>query len=376
MRKRPFLGIAARRFASSAFGEQSSYLRGIIRLAGAAGMRGYVFRAEDVDWEYRRVWGWVPSGKGWRRRWFPFPDVIYDRAWGLDARARARHADALARFQDLGVPHFNPDFGDKLQVYRLLSAAPGVASHLPETLPLTPDNVAKLGARYDLLFVKPARGRQGKGICACRRAGPAWRLRKRTDEGTVVRTLPDEEALVRACVRGAEDEPFLVQQGLDLVRLKKGTVDIRVIAQRDALGRWRVSALGVRAGKPGGFVSNLHAGGRALSLTQLVRGARLKEPVGRLSRSIESLALAAASALSEAYPTLGELGIDVGLDVRGALWILEVNRQPGRALFSRARLRRAWRRSRLGVVRFARYLATRPEPADLRRAGAPAATPT
>lgn len=360
-RKRPVVGIVARRFRTRAFGEQTSYLRGIIKLATARGMKGYVFGVGDVDWTRARIYGWHPAGKGWVRRWFPFPDVVYDRAWGLDAAARAAHVEALQRLNRLGIPHFNPDFGDKIDVYNLLLTSERVARHLPETLPLTARNVGLLGERFSTLYIKPTRGRQGKGIRRCRRLSDGWSLQSTGARGAVTRRLPSEEAVVGACLRGADGEPYLVQQGLDLVTLSRGTVDIRVIAQRNLFGEWRVSAIGVRAGKPGGLVSNLHAGGRALTLTKLVRGARLREPVARLNARIHNLALEAAEVLSRAYPTLGELGIDIGLDTRGRIWILEINRQPGRALFSRARLRRAWRRSRFRVVQFAKFLATHKE---------------
>ena len=48
------------------------------------------------------------------------------------------------------------------------------------------------------------------------------------------------------------------------------------------------------------------------------------------------LALTTAEALGEVYPTLGEIGLDVGIDRDGRLWILEVNRQPGRSLWNSA----------------------------------------
>ena len=272
---------------------------------------------------------------------FPCPTSFTTARVGLDEREQLAHAQTLERLERFGIPHFNPDFGDKIDVYHLLLASESVAAHLPETLPLTAENLKDLGARYSTLYIKPSRGRQGKGIRKCRRLKEGWSLMKTAAKGRVIRTLPTEEAIVAACARLKSGERYLVQRGLDLIRFAGGTVDIRVITQRDRLGDWRVSAIGVRAGRPGGLVSNLHAGGRAITLTKLVRGARLKQSVSRLSERIKVVALAAATAMSSRYPTVGELGIDIGLDTQGHIWILEVNRQPGRALFSRARLKRA-----------------------------------
>lgn len=353
---RPTLGIAARTFRRRRFGEQTSYLRGLVAIARRKGMNAYVFGPGDVDWPRQRVRGWSPVPGGWRRRWHPLPDVVYDRVWGLGPLGRRRFAEELKRFEEHGIPCFNPDFGDKLDVYRTLHGTEALAPHLPETLPLTAENLLALAARHRYVYVKPARGRQGKGISVCRKLKRGWHW-TRASAPRRSQTLPSAEAVVAACRRGRAGDAFLVQQGLDLVRLASGTVDVRVIVQRDSRGQWQVSAVGVRAGRRGRLVSNLHAGGRAMGLSRLVRAARIKGSLARIRRQVAEVALLAAEALSRAHPSLGELGVDIGLGPEGRAWILEVNRQPGRALFARARLRKAWRRSRIRVVEFARFLA-------------------
>lgn len=355
---RPMMAILARTFRSPLFGEQTSYLRGIVKIARKKGMRGYVFSAGDVDWARLRVRGWIPVGGGWQRRWFPLPDVVYDRAWGLGPHKQKEHRDALSLLEQRGIVHFNPDFGDKIDVYNLMAVEADLALHLPETLPLTAANLAALGAKYRTLYLKPARGRQGKGIFKCIKLSDGWRLERAGAKRSLAARKTSDEAIVAACAKAKPDERYLVQQGLDLLHVAKGTVDIRVIVQRDRRGHWGVSAVGVRAGKPGSLVSNLHAGGKALTLSALARKARLRQSARDLKKRIAEVALLAASVLSQSFPTLGELGVDIGLDTNGRIWILELNRQPGRALFARARLRRAWRRSRVRVVEYAKYLAT------------------
>ena len=109
-------------------------------------VRGFVFSAKDVDFTRRRVRGWIPASKGWKRRCVPLPDVIYDRTWGLDDPGRERHTegDRLQRLEEMGIPHFNPDYGDKLQVYRLLSSVAGVAGHLPRPVLSPPKTSSSL----------------------------------------------------------------------------------------------------------------------------------------------------------------------------------------------------------------------------------------
>lgn len=356
----PILAISARTFRSQLFGEQTSYLRGILRIARKKGMRGYVFSPGDIDWTRLQVKGWTPAGSRWRRSWFPLPDVVYERAWGLGPKKQRELSETLDQLAQRGIPHFNPDFGDKVDVYDLLASSGELAPHLPETLPLTPENLAALGEKHPELYIKPARGRQGKGIFKCRRLPGGWRMERAGKKGRVVGGSMSPEAVV-AFIETQGNGRYLAQQGLALLRLARGSVDVRVIVQRDRRGEWGVSAVGVRAGRPGSLVSNLHAGGKALPLSALRKKARLTHSTSHLKKRIARVALLAAEVLTRSYPTLGELGIDLGLDKEGHIWLLEVNRQPGRALFARARLWRAWRRSRARVVEFARHLATSPQ---------------
>lgn len=365
MAKVHVLGIAAKRFKGRAFGEQNSYLRGLIRIARRMRMRAYVFSPLDVDPDRRRVRAWVWTRQGWRKAWQPLPTVVHDRMWGLEPQARERYEQALALLRDeMGIPVFNPDFGSKYDVHQTLSARDELKAHIPETHPFAPEALVELSMRYPSLYIKPARGRQGKGIYRLVRRGQSLFVTYRAGKvGAHTKRLPSYEAALAVLSRAAETDSYIVQQGLNLVRLRGGTVDIRAIVQRDGSGAWRVSAVGCRVGPPGGFVSNLHAGGRAVGLPVLLRRLPKAAKPGTLRRRIEALALATAQALGDVHPTLGEIGLDVGIDQEGRLWILEVNRQPGRSLFARARLRKAWMLTRRRVVLYALFLSRQHETA-------------
>lgn len=359
MPKRHVLGITAKRFKGRAFGEQSSYLRGLIGIAQKAGMTAYVFTPDNVDHENERVRAWVRTRKGWTRKWQPLPTVIHDRMWGIRGSDKDRFDAALARLsRERGIPVFNPDFGDKFEVHERLSQNVSLHPHLPETLLLSDESVDDLLTRHNLLYVKPVRGRQGKGISRVRLARGRLEISQRSGARGVRRFTTPPHRLVSACARTAPPESYIAQQGLRLLSVRGGTVDVRVIVQRDGRGEWHVTAVGCRIGQKGGFVSNLHAGGTAAGLPLIARHLGGRQSSASLRSRIEELALETARTMEASFPTIGEIGLDLGLDVDGHLWILELNRQPGRALFARAKLRSAWSRSRVRVVRFARYLST------------------
>lgn len=358
MGKEHVLGITAKRSKGRTFGEQTTYLRGLIRLARARRMRAYVFTPRDVDEEAQRVRAWVWSKGHWHRRWQPLPTVIHDRMWGLRDHEKHRYDEELAHLRDeLGIPVFNPDFGSKFDVHRLLVNHDDLRAHLPETHLASPEALRRLCDLHGTVYIKPIRGRQGKGICRLQRTKGGFRVTRRTGtSGSTSLFVPTVDKALSTCIKRGQTEEFIAQQGLDLLRVQGGTVDVRVIVQRDGKGTWHASAIGCRIGRRGGFVSNLHAGGRAASLSSLRRHLPRSARIRTLRRTIQELSVTTARTMEEVFPTLGEIGLDLGVDRSGSLWILEVNRQPGRSLFARAGLRKSWSRSRLRVVQFAKYL--------------------
>lgn len=354
-----YFGIAARRFSRRIFGEQTSFFRGLIRYAKKRKVRAFVFEPGDVRLREGRVRGWIPTSSGWKRRWYPLPDVVYDRVWGLGPEKNRRYRELIQRFiYEADIPVFNPDFGDKLAVYALFEQNEELRPHVPRTLPLSPENLAILSELHPLLFVKPARGRQGKGIYRIVRKGGRLEATRRLESGALeTRTYGSAEEFAEGILARGKYGAYLVQEGIDLVRVGRRAVDLRVVAQRDARGAWGISGVGVRLGAPGGFLSNLHAGGRASTLSELVKRSKLRTTLPRLRNDAQRVAFLAVTCLGEEHPLLGEVGLDLGVDRRGHLWILEANRQPGRATFARAGLRRAWVTTRRRVVQFAEFLA-------------------
>lgn len=353
------LGIAAKRSPVGTFGEQASYLRGLVRIARRASVVAYVFEPQALARADRSVRGWTPAGRGWARRSFPHPTVIYDRVWGVTPEVKARFEERLLRlWTEEGIPSFNPPFRDKLAIHEILSTSPALGEHLPATLPLSAESVAALFADYDTLYVKPILGRQGKGIARCTRRGGRYLIVRRGASGRTLRaSVTSPEEVVRASTGGASPRAFLVQRGLPLVRIGSGSVDIRVIVQRNGRGEWSVTGMGVRVGASGGIVSNLHAGGKAFTLSKMQRAAGIPRAVRHLRTRVERVAMEAVTTLGAHLPHLGEVGVDIGLAKDGSLWIIEINRQPGRALFARAKLYAAWRRSRRRIIEYALYLA-------------------
>ncbi len=85
-----------------------------------------------------------------------------------------------------------------------------------------------------------------------------------------------------------------------------------------------------RVAQPGDFTSNLSSGGEALLVDTVLKELYASEDkrirCRRLIRKVSSLVTEVIE--EQSGKMFGELGIDVGLDDKGHVWIIEVNSKP------------------------------------------------
>lgn len=362
----PIVGIFTTRGRRSLFGGQTPIVREMTRLAATQGVLAFAFTPGSVDWERGTVRGYTFSGSRgrWRRGHFPFPDAVYNRIPSRQAERRPPVAATAARLeQALGSRYFNPSFLDKWETYQALMGEPRIRPLLPEThryqgVPI----VLGMLDRHRVVFLKPTGGSQGRGIIRVLRRWPEqylWQFQGprsvRTGEAV------GAAGLARALARLMRGRKYLAQEGLDLARVGTRPFDVRILMQRDESGHWRRTKLFARVGSYGGITSNISAGGTGEPLARVVpialaraRPARRRETARRLRDVSTWLPPLVESALGV---TLGELGLDLGVDRTGQIWLIEVNSRPWRNVTTE---RGSMALVRLALVRplaYARHLA-------------------
>ncbi|TGV23672.1 YheC/YheD family protein, partial [Mesorhizobium sp. M00.F.Ca.ET.186.01.1.1] len=77
-----------------------------------------------------------------------------------------------------------------------------------------------------------------------------------------------------------------------------------------------------------------------------------------MSERVSEASIRLATAIEQAKGIdLGELGLDMGIDIHGHVWMFEANSKPGRSIFKHSRLRQADQESRKLLVDYSCYLA-------------------
>ncbi|WP_229776517.1 YheC/YheD family endospore coat-associated protein [Alicyclobacillus cellulosilyticus] len=289
----------------------------------------YVLPLDAVD--DQPTWtGYVRIGD---RKWIPLPcphpQAVYNRVPTRDGERTPWMAHARTRFCALHIPMFNPGYFNKAEIYRIVADSP-LSSHLPETV-TRPSRTAftAMLRRHGAVYLKPVGGSLGHGIILVAREPSGFRvcaLRHGTCRARAGLTAAEAWQAVRTERLRA---PYVAQAAKRLIAWQGRPCDVRLLVQKRA-GSWRVVGKGVRVSGPGAITTHVPNGG-SIADTRKVLSAAFPGRADDLAREIDHLAVRMAEVIDRAYSgQLGEMSMDIGIDVEGKLWFFEANAKPMR----------------------------------------------
>lgn len=311
------------------------YLSSIARTMSAAQV--FIFTPHSIDWEKLTTRGYIyrPTSDHlgiWESSIYPLPDVVYDRIPSRSSEARALIKNTKNKLMSLPyLQYFNPSFLNKWRVYQLLSTNEYLLSYLPETMPLNRENLEKMLAKYPQLYIKPANGSLGRGIIKATRNDSKKINYTIYGRGRQHGRADHPSDFLKRTQSQRQKKPYIVQQGIDLAKYQDSAFDIRIIYQKNHAGQWMISKKFVRIAAHGSSISNLSRGGRAERSKKVLAQvfSRNKRIIDAKNSEMKSLCETVACTLEQTSQKLfGELGLDIGIDKQGQLWLIEVNSKP------------------------------------------------
>ncbi|HZG81024.1 MAG TPA: YheC/YheD family protein [Brevibacillus sp.] len=368
LRLGPAIGIVTtgiRRDPRQPIGQRTSFFHKLLLAQEGKGVFYYIFSPHDVDWNNHTVSAWFlrKSSKGgyvWRRLTTAMPDVVYDR---IPSRSAEKHGAVREfKYKLASYPHlpvFNQGFFNKWSVHQLLYPNPEVNEHIPETYTAPSlQTVRNLLRKYPIVYLKPKNGSLGYGIVkVVRQPGKGYEASYHTGNGNVKRHFTKLATLYQHVFRTRRIRNYLAQQGIPLMTFHGRPFDFRVHLHKNQLNEWVVSCTAAKVAGSGSVTTHVRTGGTVIPGDEL-----LSHLFGRqkaiITERIKEASIRLATAIEQAKGTdLGELGLDMGIDTRGHVWMFEANSKPGRSIFKHARLKHADQESRKLLVDYSCYLA-------------------
>ncbi|QHW32086.1 YheC/YheD family protein [Paenibacillus rhizovicinus] len=197
--------------------------------------------------------------------------------------------------------------------------------YVPDTMRFTRSSLKEMTGRYKTVYFKPTGGTGGNGIARVKRlTSRKFQVKKDVSSFEV-----SSSALFGRLKRIARGRSYLLQKGIALETSGGRPFDLRMMMQKTKAGKWVPSLLFVKLGKPNKVVTNYHQGGKLAYVEQTLRRTGCSAPqIERYKKRLKKLGMQTARCFDRRSKKFKELGLDIALDRKGRLWILEVNTRP------------------------------------------------
>lgn len=332
----PVVGIMAQLMSQPGkpFGGQTLFFRQLLAAAREIGIMAFVFTPGAINWKKHTISGHSCGDSGWKRGTFPLPDVIYprDRAYSVGKLATRR------RLQELGIKFLNPPLVGKWETFKILSHNPALVAHIPDTrLIKSFKQVDGMINKYQAVYLKPVAGTKGRNIIKVvkNRKSSTYQYQYHLNNQTIKGTAASLEQLRHNLQPIMGGRAYIIQKQINLIKAEGNIIDVRILVQKDHLGQWGVTGMACRVGKSGAITSNISSGGSGRKLDSVLRRTfNDQEQILEIEKTLNSVALMAASTLEKSIGGCGEMGIDLGIDRDGRVWFIETNLRPARQVFN------------------------------------------
>lgn len=326
------------------------------------GLDVFVFTPADVNSSQGLVHAmqFNPDTRKWSRRLRPIPQMIFDRC----RIQKSERFQQLLRFRSnyRHLLFLNRPLRNKWTVHQTLSGVKRFKPHLPETMLVNSiGDVNRMLVKHHAVYLKPINGTGGRGILRISKSigdKGSYEIRGRNQNRSIITPKRLSSAMLGPYLSSWDIKGrYLVQEGIPL-ELPNGRVhDYRMLVQKNGFGEWEVTGCVGRVGAINSVTSNLHGGGRATGMNELL-DKWISDDLKRekVRGDVASLGVDVSRYLEEKYGALCELALDIAVDKTGRTLLLEVNPKPSREVFSQVGDMEAYRVSLVRPLEYALWV--------------------
>jgi hypothetical protein len=210
--------------------------------------------------------------------------------------------------------------------YKLLNKEQALLPYLPETQLFSKESLWALLDKYNQIVFKPSIGCQGRGV---RLITSLEKEQYEIHEEVSKIKLNDRNELYDYLMKGQRNKrSYILQQKIELAIIDGNRFDLRVMVQRKkGAPEWKVTGKVARVAGKGFFITN--AAKELLNVEEAINLSSLNQkPVDEVLKQIDKVALLTTGYLGKYYPKCRAIGIDMGIDSKENIWIIEVNLYP------------------------------------------------
>lgn len=295
----------------------------------------YFFDYSGIDWDQQKVDGYHwNKDRVWTKYSYSLPDVIYDRCFGTNSKEISQRLRERIAKQGLSIGVFNQVSKiTKEETYEHLVKYARIKNHVPLFSSYTPEKLTQMIHQTDSIDIKPVSLYKGKGVVRVIRKDNKFIIEFHGEESNERKVCQDLQRLLREIDHILmPNHEYVLQESIQLSTFLGNRFDVRVMLQKKE-SRWTVSALNARIAPVGSAINCPRSGGKVFRLSDILAlSFSLRE--NQIIQKIKFLAESIGYAMEDKYGYLGELGIDLEIDVNGKVWVIDVNGRPLKVSFN------------------------------------------
>lgn len=215
--------------------------------------------------------------------------------------------------------------------HNLLEKNGELLKYLPRTALYNEDSFAKYMGMYGEAIIKPTVGRLGKDVVKVSQDGQTYLVHA----GIKKKKLNGQKAALDYLESTLNiNKTYIIQQVIPLAKINECIFDLRVLVQRKNLTdrNWVVTGKLAKVAAKGFVISN--AAKEVIPIEQAIEKSSVESiNIGQVIQEIDQLALDTAHYLQDFYTKSRWMGLDLGVDQHGKIWIIEVNLRPSIEMF-------------------------------------------
>jgi hypothetical protein len=321
----------------------------------------YFFSLREVNLKEQKITGyyWHKTKKGWRRKDFSFPDVLYIRC-GIDERYNQTFTELcnmIIKNHGELITHYR---FDKWRLYKIMSKDPVIKNHLPMTRTVKqPNDIKRILQRYKVVYLKSHIGRMGKNVLRVEpRPFGGYQYSFYRSEQLTVRTVSDFQSLMNVVNKFFRGRKYLIQQGIELLKFNNRLIDMRAELQHSGDGSVEIVGISVRYGQPH---SPITTHGNVLTFNDffIKKMGYSKEQLEAFHSVVQKYLISVYEFIDNNYGKYAEMGIDFAIDKNKKIWFIEANSRSTHASLNKAYGKAALYTYNKNILEYARYLSNR-----------------
>jgi hypothetical protein len=244
--------------------------------------------------------------------------------------------------QGMGATRSKRSEMGKWALWKFFASVSSIRPHLPPTKILTRSSLRTFLSNYPAVYVKPNYGQQGRSVIKVWKTGRGSYAFIR-ERGKAVHCGTTDEVYQKIKSKRTQ----IVQASIDLARIRGRPFDVRVLMMRDGNGRWQYAGMLAKVAGPGWIITNKRSHGSVLTVDEALQKSLQWDSlqIGKIKEQMIQLGHDICKRFDE-YKRYRQIGIDMGVDTNGKIWIIEENTGPGWTLFAKLKDRSMYHKIR------------------------------